>query len=67
MTEKEFDELIRKAFEMIAEKEYEESQKQEIPQHKFSERHERIMKQMFKDMRNGIDIQKKYGKKIEKR
>lgn len=67
MTEKQFDELIQKAFEQIANEEYQESQKQEIIPHKFSKRHERRMKQMFQDMAKGIDIQEKYGKKIEKR
>ncbi len=63
MTEKQFEELIKKACQLYAE----EIQKQEYPPVKFSKRHERRMKQMFQDMENGIDIQAKYGKKIEKR
>lgn len=66
--EKAFDELIKKAFEEIAEAEYIEFLKLEKeweknPPHKFSETHERRMKQMFKDYAKGIDIKKKYGKK----
>ena len=66
-TEKEFDELIRRAFEQIAEDEYQEFLKQEKkwkknPPFQFSKEHERKMNQMFKDFAKGIDIQAKYGK-----
>ena len=64
MTEKQFEELIQKACQVIAE---EGIQKKEYPPVRFSKRHERRMKQMFQDMEKGIDIQAKYGKKIEKR
>lgn len=68
--EKALDELITKAFEEIAEKEYQEFLKQEKEwekhPYKFSERHERIMKQMFCDYARGINIEKKYGKKRER-
>lgn len=66
MRNEQFEVLLKKACQNIIEAEYEESQKQKIQQHKFSERHERIMKQMFKDMRNGIEIQQKYGKKLRR-
>lgn len=63
MTRKQLEELIQRSCQLYAE----EIQKKEYPPVKFSKRHERRMKQMFQDMEKGIDIQAKYGKKIEKR
>ena len=64
MRNEQFEELLKRACQIYFEAEY---QKQEYPPVKVSKRHERRMKQMFQDMENGIDIQAKYGKKIEKR
>ena len=70
--EKVLDELIKKAFEEIAEEEYQELLQQEKewkknPPYHFSETHEKRMKLMFRDYARGIDIEKKYGTKNKKR
>lgn len=56
MTEKEFDELIKKACEQIAEKEYKEDmRKAKEMENKihFSKEHEKKMKKIFKDIAEG--------------
>ncbi len=63
MRNEQFEELLKRACQIYLEAEY---QKQEMPPHKFSKRHERIMMQMFKDMEKGIAIQAKNGKKMRR-